>query len=69
MPKYLIFHFHIRPLIWAKKSPPCPTGGVRGGNFTTDWLLIHRAFIKANKIKNQKFLLACPCLYLCEKLC
>ena len=45
MPKNLIFHFLSKTPILTKKGPPCPTGGVRGGNLTTDWFLIHRAFI------------------------
>ena len=45
MPKNLIFHFLSKTPILAKNGSPCPTGGVRGGNLTTDWFLIHRAFI------------------------
>ena len=33
MPKYLIFHFHIRPPMWAKKGPPVPLDTVHQNGF------------------------------------
>ena len=39
------FSFSYKTPYMGQKGPPCPTGGVRGGNLTTDWFLIHRAFI------------------------
>ena len=45
LPEHFIFSFSYKTPYLGQKGPPCPTGGVRGGNLTTNGFFVHRAFI------------------------
>ena len=64
MPKYLIFHFHIRPPIWAKKGPPVPLEGSGGEIWPPIGFLFTGHSYKPIKSKIKNFCWpVCACIY------